>query len=150
VWSKDCDEAFLTLKKLLTTSLVLAQLDIAKPFDDYYDASGTSLGCVLMQEGRLISYSLQQLRCHEEHYPTHDFELPAMIMALRTWQYYLLGNVVHIYLYPTGSKYETNKMTRVDQGLLARSALPPREGKCHCGCAESQGSLQLLTSCTFY
>jgi hypothetical protein len=24
VWSKDCDEAFLTLKKLLTTSLVLA------------------------------------------------------------------------------------------------------------------------------
>jgi hypothetical protein len=24
VWSKDCDEAFLTLKKLFTTSLVLA------------------------------------------------------------------------------------------------------------------------------
>jgi hypothetical protein len=28
VWSKDCDEAFLTLKKLLTTSQVLAQPDI--------------------------------------------------------------------------------------------------------------------------
>jgi hypothetical protein len=56
VWSKDCDEAFQTLKKLLTTSLVLTQPDIAKPFD-VYDASGTSLGCVLMQEGRVISYS---------------------------------------------------------------------------------------------
>jgi hypothetical protein len=33
VWSKDCNEAFNTLKKLLTTSPVLAQPDIAKPFD---------------------------------------------------------------------------------------------------------------------
>jgi hypothetical protein len=47
-WSKDCDEAFLTLNKLLTTSPVLAQLDIAKAFDVYCDASDTRLGCVLM------------------------------------------------------------------------------------------------------
>jgi hypothetical protein len=51
VWSKDCNEAFNTLKKLLTTSPVLAQPDIAKPFDVYCDASGTGLRCVLMQEG---------------------------------------------------------------------------------------------------
>ena len=51
VWSKDCDEAFQTLKKFLTTLLVLAQPDIAKPFDVYCDASDTGLGCVLMQEG---------------------------------------------------------------------------------------------------
>jgi hypothetical protein len=48
VWSKDCDEAFQTLKKLLITSPVLAQPDINKPLDVYYDASGTGLGCVLM------------------------------------------------------------------------------------------------------
>jgi hypothetical protein len=57
VWSRDCDEAFKSLKKLLTTSLVLVQPDIAKSFDVYCDASATGLGCVLMQEGRLISYS---------------------------------------------------------------------------------------------
>jgi hypothetical protein len=57
IWSKDYDEAFLTLKNLLTTSPVLVQPDIAKPFDVYCDASGTGLGCVLMQEGRVISYS---------------------------------------------------------------------------------------------
>jgi hypothetical protein len=51
VWSIDCEEAFLTLKKLLTTSLVIAQPDIAKPFDVYCDFSCTRLGCVLMQEG---------------------------------------------------------------------------------------------------
>jgi hypothetical protein len=41
-----CDEAFKVMKKLLTTSPVLTQLDIAKPFDVYCDASGTGLGGV--------------------------------------------------------------------------------------------------------
>jgi hypothetical protein len=93
------------LKKLLTTSPVLAQPDIAKPFDVYCDASGTGLGCVLMQEGRVISYSSRQLRCHEEHYPTHDLELAAVVMALRTWRHYLLENVVHIYTDHKSLKY---------------------------------------------
>jgi hypothetical protein len=57
MWSKDCDEAFNTLKKLLTTSPLLAQPDIAKSFDVYCDASDTGLGCVLMQEGQEITYS---------------------------------------------------------------------------------------------
>jgi hypothetical protein len=105
VWSKDCDEAFQTLKKLLTTSSVLVQPDIAKPFDVYCDASGTGLGCVLMQEGRVISYSLRQLRRHKEHYPTHDFKLAAVVMALRMWRYYLLRNVVDIYMDHKSLKY---------------------------------------------
>jgi hypothetical protein len=84
VWSEACDEGFKQLKKLLTTSPVLAQPDTIKPFDVYCDASGTGLGSVLMQEGRVISYSLRQLRCHEEHYPTHDLELAVVVMALRT------------------------------------------------------------------
>jgi hypothetical protein len=54
VWSKDCDEAFKTMKKLLTTSSVLAQPNIAKSFDMYCNASSTGLECVLMQEGRVI------------------------------------------------------------------------------------------------
>jgi hypothetical protein len=58
VWSEACDEAFQTLKKLLTTSPVLAQPDIAKSFNVYCDASDTRLGCVLMQEGQVIAYSL--------------------------------------------------------------------------------------------
>jgi hypothetical protein len=93
------------LKKLLTTSPVLAQPDITKPFDVYCDASGTGLGCVLMQEGRVISYSSRQLRRYEEHYPTHDLELAAVVMALRTWRHYLLENVVHIYTDHKSLKY---------------------------------------------
>jgi hypothetical protein len=75
---------------------VLAQPDTTKPLDVYYDASSTGLGGVLMQEGRVISYSLRQLRRHEEHYPTHDLELAVVVMVLWMWRHYLLGNVVHI------------------------------------------------------
>jgi hypothetical protein len=60
-WSPQCKEAFLTLKKLLTTTPVLAQPDIEKPFDVYCDASGTSIGGVLMQDGRAIAYASRQL-----------------------------------------------------------------------------------------
>jgi hypothetical protein len=105
VWSKDCEEAFKTLKKLLTMSLVLVQPDIAKSFNAYCDACGTGLGCVLMQEGRVISYSSRQLRCHEENYRTHDLEMVAMVMALSTWRHYLVGNMVHIYTDHKSLKY---------------------------------------------
>jgi protein tyrosine phosphatase len=97
IWNDACDEAFKILKKLLTTSPMLTQSDIAKPFDVYCDASGIGLGGVLMQEDQVISYSSGQLRRHEEHYPTHDLELATVVMALRKWHHYLLGNVVHIY-----------------------------------------------------
>jgi hypothetical protein len=50
-WSSKCNEAFEQLKVLLTTAPVLAQPDIEKPFNVYCDASGSGLGCVLMQEG---------------------------------------------------------------------------------------------------
>jgi hypothetical protein len=84
IWSEASDEAFKHLKKLLTTSPVLAQPDTTKPFNVYCDASETGLGGVLMQEGQVILYSSRQLRRHEEHYPTHDLELAAVVMALRT------------------------------------------------------------------
>jgi hypothetical protein len=56
-WSPQCKEAFITLKKLLTTALVLAQPDIEKPFDVYCDASNMGIGGVLMQDGRTITYA---------------------------------------------------------------------------------------------
>jgi hypothetical protein len=96
-WSPQCEEVFLTLKKLLITAPVLAQPDIEKLFDMYCDASSTGIGGVLMQDGHAIAYALRQLRRHEEHYPTHDLELLAVVHTLKVWRHYLLGNLVHIY-----------------------------------------------------
>jgi hypothetical protein len=104
-WSLECNEAFEKLKVLLTTAPVLAQSDIEKPFDVYCDASGSGLGCVLMQEGRVIVYASRQLRRHEEHYPTHDLELATVVHALKIWHHYLLGNIYHIYTDHKSLKY---------------------------------------------
>jgi hypothetical protein len=104
-WSPQCEEAFLTLKKLLTTAPVLAQSDIEKSFDVYCDASGTGIGGVLMQDGRAIAYASRQLRCHEEYYPTHDLELLTIVHTLKVWRHYLLGNLVHIYTDHKSLKY---------------------------------------------
>jgi hypothetical protein len=54
IWNDGCDEEFKILMKLFTTSPMLSQHDIAKPFNAYCDASGTGLGGVFMQEGRVI------------------------------------------------------------------------------------------------
>jgi hypothetical protein len=56
-WNGKCEEAFHTLRPHLTTAPVLAQPDNSKPFDVYCDASGIGLGCVLMQDNRVISYA---------------------------------------------------------------------------------------------
>jgi hypothetical protein len=36
-----------------------------------------------MQDGRAITYALRQFQLHEEHYPTHDLELLAVVHALK-------------------------------------------------------------------
>jgi hypothetical protein len=56
-WTLVCQESFETLKKKLTTTPMLIQPDVHKPFSVYCDASYTGLGCVLMQEGRVVEYS---------------------------------------------------------------------------------------------
>ena len=83
VWTSECDTTFHTLRTLLTSAPILAQPDIEKSFDVFCDASGTGLGGVLMQEGRVIAYTSRQLRKHEVNYPTHDLELAAVVHALK-------------------------------------------------------------------
>jgi hypothetical protein len=63
----------------------MLQPGITKSFDVYYNASGSGLGCVLMQEGRVIAYSSRQLWHHEEQYPTTDLELVVVVHALQTY-----------------------------------------------------------------
>jgi hypothetical protein len=62
VWCLACEEAFQGLKKFLTSAPVLAQPNIEKSFDVYCDAFRTGLGCMLMQDGRVIAYALRQLK----------------------------------------------------------------------------------------
>ncbi|KAI3677596.1 hypothetical protein L6452_36862 [Arctium lappa] len=56
-----------------------------------------SLGCVLMQRGKVIAYASRQLKIHEKNYPTHDLELAAVVFALKLWRHYLYGTKCTLY-----------------------------------------------------
>ena len=80
-------------------------LDVLKPFHVYCDASHHGLGCVLMQEGKVVAYASRQLRPHEINYPTHDLELAAVVHALKIWRHYLVSNRCEIFTDHKSLKY---------------------------------------------
>lgn len=55
------------------------------------------MGCVLMQDKRVIAYASRQLRKHESNYPAHDLELAAVVFALKVWRAYLYGEKVQVF-----------------------------------------------------
>jgi hypothetical protein len=54
VWSEECEASFETLKEKLTTTPMLAVLETGKDYTVYCDASKNGLGCVLMQDRKVI------------------------------------------------------------------------------------------------
>ncbi|KAK1645994.1 hypothetical protein QYE76_063799 [Lolium multiflorum] len=82
-WTDKCEESFQAQDKI-DYSPNTDHADITKPFDVYCDASKIGLGCVLMQGGKVVSYLSRQLKQHEQNYPTHDLELAAVVLALKS------------------------------------------------------------------
>ncbi|CAA7014271.1 unnamed protein product [Microthlaspi erraticum] len=115
VWSAECEESFSQLKEMLTTTPVLALPEPGKPYMVYTDASGIGLGCVLMQEGRVIAYASRQWQGSERNRPTHDLELGAVIFALKIWRSYLLGETVQVSI-----NYHPGKANLVADALSRR------------------------------
>ena len=65
------------------TTRVLALSSGKDGYVVYSDASRQELGCVLMQDGRVIAYASRQLKKHEQNYPTHDLILSVMVFSLK-------------------------------------------------------------------
>ena len=91
-WDEECERSFQTLKEKLVTAPVLTVPEPGKRFTVFSDASRIGLGCVLMQDGKVLAYASRQLKKHEQNYPTHDLELAAVVFALKIWRHYLIGN----------------------------------------------------------
>ena len=86
------------MKDRLTSAPVLALTNGKDGFVVYSDASRQDLGCVLMQNDRVIAYASRQLKKHEENYPKHDLELAAVVFALKIWRHYLYGVLCRIFI----------------------------------------------------
>jgi hypothetical protein len=101
VWTNDCEVSYQALNNKLVNAPILALPESGKGFTVFIDASRIGLGCVLMQEGRVIAYGSRQLKNHEGNYPTHDLELAAVVFALKSWRHYLYGESCDIYVTPS-------------------------------------------------
>ena len=42
-----------------------------------------------MQHGKVVAYASRQLKDYEKNYPTHNLELPVVVLALKIWLHYL-------------------------------------------------------------
>ncbi|WVZ50696.1 hypothetical protein U9M48_001928 [Paspalum notatum var. saurae] len=91
------------------------------------------LGCVLMQEGKVIAYASRQLRDHEKNYPTHDLELAAVVHALKTelnmrqrrWLELIKDYDLEIHYHPGKANVVADALSRKSQiSLLWARELP--------------------------
>jgi hypothetical protein len=104
-WTESCERSFQELKRRLTTAQVLTLPDIQRDFVVYCDASRQGMGCVPMQDGKVVACASCQLKPHEQNYPTHDLEFAAVVHALKIWRHYLIGNKREIYTDHKSLKY---------------------------------------------
>uniref|UniRef100_A0A8P4KEB8 ribonuclease H n=1 Tax=Dicentrarchus labrax TaxID=13489 RepID=A0A8P4KEB8_DICLA len=86
VWTNECEEAFQSLREMLTTAPVLGYPDYSMPFVLQTDASGEGLGAVLaqVQDGaeRVIAYASRGLSPAETRFPAHKLEFLALKWAV--------------------------------------------------------------------
>ncbi|XP_062118562.1 uncharacterized protein LOC133832204, partial [Humulus lupulus] len=105
VWTEKCEESFQTMKDKLISAPILCVPTEGGKFVVYCDASKNGLGCVLMQEGKVVAYASRQLKDYEQRYPTHDLELAAVVFALKIWRHHLYGDRCEIYTDHKSLKY---------------------------------------------
>ncbi|KAL5457688.1 hypothetical protein EMCRGX_G034974 [Ephydatia muelleri] len=90
-WTKVCEHAFSSLKKMLTTSPILAYPDFEIEFTVDCDASGDGLGAVLSQciggGENVISYASRSLTKPEKKYCATRKEMLALMWRALQWLY---------------------------------------------------------------
>ena len=105
---------------MLVEALVLTQPTSGRDYTMYNDVSRIGLGCVLMQDGKVVAYASRQLKPHEQNYPTHDLELAVVVFALKIWRHYLYGEKCRIFTDHKSLKY---LLTQKDLNLRQRQWL---------------------------
>ena len=56
-WDGKCQSSFERLKKILVEAPVLIQPTLGRDYTIYSDASRIGLGCILMQDGKVVAYA---------------------------------------------------------------------------------------------
>ena len=94
-WEHKQEEAFSTLKTMLTSAPILHIPDFSKPFLVQTDASDLGIGAALLQKQKgqafPIVYTSRNLSASEKNYSVIEKECLAIVYAIRKFQKYLYG-----------------------------------------------------------
>ena len=102
-WDNRCQQTFDDLKRLCTTTPILAYADFTQPFKLHTDACGSGLGAVLYQSCKdgtdaVITYASRSLTKTESHYPTHKLEfLTLKWVVVRKFHIYFYRSTFDVY-----------------------------------------------------
>ncbi|XP_011859399.1 PREDICTED: uncharacterized protein K02A2.6-like [Vollenhovia emeryi] len=96
-WTKECTQAYESIKKDLSSELMLAHFDPAKPIVLTCDASPYGVSAILSHrdgEGgdRPVCFASRTLSSSEKGYPHHDKEGLAVIFGIQKFYQYLFEN----------------------------------------------------------
>ncbi|CAF3221850.1 unnamed protein product [Rotaria sp. Silwood2] len=99
-WSKECTNAFETLKKKLTNAPIMNTPNFEQPFILELDACEYGLGAILTQEydGKkyVIAYASRTLSTAERKYGATEREALAIVWATKYFRPYLEGNKIYV------------------------------------------------------
>ncbi|GJZ32768.1 reverse transcriptase domain-containing protein [Tanacetum coccineum] len=113
VFSKDCIDAFETLKKKLTEAPILVVPDWNLPFELMCDASDFAIGAVLgqrkMKHFQPIHYASKTMTEAQIHYTTTEKEMLAVVYAFEKFRPYLVLSKSIVYTDHSALKYLMNK-----------------------------------------
>ncbi|GJU68744.1 reverse transcriptase domain-containing protein [Tanacetum coccineum] len=113
VFSKDCIDAFETLKKKLTEAPILVVPDWNLPFELMCDASDFAIGAVLGQRKtkhfQPIHYASKTMTEAQIHYTTTEKEMLAVVYAFEKFRPYLVLFKSIVYTDHSALKYLFNK-----------------------------------------
>nr|GFC05546.1 reverse transcriptase domain-containing protein [Tanacetum cinerariifolium]GFC05590.1 reverse transcriptase domain-containing protein [Tanacetum cinerariifolium] len=109
LFSKECVEAFQTIKRKLTEASILIALDWDFPFELMCDASDFAIGVVLGQRlekhFRLLHFASKIINMVELNYTTTEKEMLAVVYAFEKFRSYLIMNKSIMYTDHFALKY---------------------------------------------
>jgi hypothetical protein len=96
-WEGKQQKSFDTLKENISTTQILALLNLQQPFKIKTNANGYSMGEILVQYCKPICYHSETFNQAIVNYPTYDKELCALVQRVNKWKHYLLGKeeIIH-------------------------------------------------------
>ena len=95
-WTTECEEAFIKVKELIASDMVLTHYDPGRPLRLACDASPVGIGAVLshiMDDGseRPIAFASRTLSKTEKNYSQIDKEALALVWGVKKFHLYLFG-----------------------------------------------------------